>query len=97
MELENIDFTMLTETWLKNTDKDMAWVSTNNLNNDNLRLDTVNRNNKQGGGIALLHKKEYNATKLETGLQLDTIEHGVWLTTVKNKKLTLAGIYHPPI
>ena len=97
MELENIDFTMLTETWLKNTDEDMAWESTSNLNNDNLRLDTVNRNNKQGGGIALLHKKEYNTTKLETGLQLDTIEHGVWSTTVKNKKLTLAGIYHLPI
>ena len=94
MELENIDFTMLTETWLKNTDEDMAWVSTSDLNNDNLRLDTVNRNNKQGGGIALLHKKEYNTTKLETGLQLDMIEHGVWSTTVKNKKLTLAGIYH---
>ena len=71
MELENIDFTMLTETWLKNTDEDMAWVSTSDLNNNNLRLDTVNKNNKQGGGIALLHKKEYNTTKLETGLQLD--------------------------
>ena len=97
IKLENIDFTMLTETWLKNTDEDMAWVSTCNLNNNNLRLDTVNRNNKQGGGIALLHKKEYNTTKLETGLQLDTIEHGVWSTTIRNKKLTLAGIYHPPI
>ena len=38
----------------------------------------------------------YNITKLETDLQLDTIEHGVWSTT-RNKKLTLVGIYHPPI
>ena len=36
-------------------------------------------------------------TKLETDLQLDTIEHGVWSTTIRNKKLTLVGIYHPPI
>ena len=52
---------------------------------------------RQGGGIALLHKKEHNITKLETDLQLDTIEHRVWSTTIRNKKLTLAGIYHPPI
>ena len=88
---------MPTETWLKNTDEDKAWVDTSDLNNNNLRLDTVNRTKRQGGGIALLHKKEYNTTKLETNLQLDTIEHKVWSTTIRNKKLTLAGIYHPPI
>ena len=35
--------------------------------------------------------------RLETNLQLDTIEHGVWSTTIRNKRLTLAGVYHPPI
>ena len=52
---------------------------------------------RQGGGMALLHRKEYNTTRLETNLQLDTIEHRVWSMTIRNKKLTLAGIYHPPI
>ena len=98
VELQNIDFIMLTETSLKNTDKDKAWVDTSDLNNNsNLRLDTVNRTKRQGGGIALLHKREYNTTKLERNLQLDTLEHRVWSTTIRNKKLTLAGIYHPPI
>ena len=97
VELQNIDFIMLTETWLKNMDEDKAWVDTSHLNNNNLRLDIVNRTKMQGGGIALLHKREYNTTKLETNLQLDTIEHGVWSTTIRNKKLTLASIYHPPI
>ena len=83
---------MLTETWLKNMDEDKAWVDTSDLNNNNLRLDTVNRTKRQGGGIVLLHKNEYNTTKLETNLQLDTIEHRVWSTTIRNKKLTLAGI-----
>ena len=94
VELQNIDFIMLTETWLKNLDEDKAWVNTSDLNNNNLRLDTVNRMKRQGGGIALLHKKEHNIIKLETDLQLDTIEHGVWSTTIRNKKLI---IYHPPI
>ena len=35
--------------------------------------------------------------RIETNLQLDTIEHGVWSTTIRNKKHTLVGIYHPPI
>ena len=97
VKLQNIDFIMLTETWLKNMDEDKAWVNTSDLNNNNLRLDTVNRMKRWGGGIALMHKKEYNITKLETDLQLDTIEHRVWSTTIRNKKLTLVGIYHPPI
>ena len=97
IKLENLDFIMLTETWLKNTDEDKAWINTSDLNNNNLRIDTVSRTMRQGGGIALLHRKEYNTTRLETSLQLDTIEHRVWSMTIRNKKLTLAGIYHPPI
>ena len=94
--LENIDFIMLTETCLKNTEEDKAWINTSDLNNNNLRMDTVSRTMRQGGGIALLHRKEYN-TRLETNLQLDTTEHGVWSITIRNKKCTLAGFYHPPI
>ena len=38
-------------------DEDKAWVNTSDLNNYNLRLDTVNRTKRQGSGLALLHKK----------------------------------------
>ena len=68
---------------MKGTDEDKAWIDTSNLQN-NLRIDTVNRTDRQGGGIALLHKKEYMAARLETNLQLDTTEHGVWSTTIRN-------------
>ena len=88
---------MLTETWLKNTDGDKAWINTSDLNSNNLGIDTVSRTMRQAGGIALLHRKEYNTTRLKTNLQLDTIDHGVWSMTIRNKKLTIAGIYHPPI
>ena len=57
VEFQNIDFIMLTETWLKNMDEDKAWVNTSDLSKNNLRLDTVNRMRRQGGGLALLHKK----------------------------------------
>ena len=42
----------------------------------------INRTAGQGGGKALLHRKEYITTRLETNLQLYTIEHGVWSTTI---------------
>ena len=32
IELENTDFIMRTETWLKNTDEDKSWISTSDLN-----------------------------------------------------------------
>ena len=52
---------------------------------------------RQGSGIALLYRKEYSTTRLETNIQLDIVEQGVWPMTIRNKKLILAGIYHPPI
>ena len=49
IELENIAFIMLTETWLKNTDEDKAWLSISDLNNNNnLIIDTVSRTMRQG-------------------------------------------------
>ena len=74
--------------------EDKAWIDTSDLYNNDLRIDTVNRTARQGGGKALLHKNEYMTARLETNLQLDTIEHGVWSTTIRNKRLTLAGVYH---
>ena len=96
-ELENTDFIIQTETQPKNTDEDKAWINTSDLDNKNLRIDAVNRTARKGGGTVLLHRKDYITTRLETNLQLDTIEHGVWSTTIGNKKLTLVGIFHPPI
>ena len=80
---------------MKNTDEDKAWIDTSDLYN-NLRIDTVNKTARQGGRRALLHRKGYITTRLATKLQLDTIEHGVWSTAIRNMKLTLVVICHPP-
>ena len=52
---------------------------------------------RQGGGVALLHKKEYQTTTIENSQLFNTIEYGAWLTTVRNRKITLLGVYHLPI
>ena len=44
----------------------------------------------------LLHRKEYQVTKLENDNLFDTLGYGIWETTVKNR-IIIIGIYHPTI
>ena len=41
--LPNLDFAILMETWLKDTDEDQALVKTSKLANKEFRMDTINR------------------------------------------------------
>ena len=56
--IENIDFTILTKTWLKNTHEDRALIATSGLDNNEYQVQTINRSTRQGGGVALIHKRE---------------------------------------
>ena len=46
---DNIDICIVTETWIQNTEEDKAWCEISALNNDNLMLHTVNREERRGG------------------------------------------------
>ena len=94
--LQNLDFLAVTETWLKDTDKDRAWISSQ-LESEELSFQTHNRQNKRGGGLGLLHRKEYKVTKLDSQLQLDTMEHATWRAQLGKQAITILVIYHPPI
>ena len=59
------------------------------------RVQTINRQGKQGGGFALLHKDRYQVTRDYNAPQLDLLEYGIWSTRVRKKTLTIVGIYHP--
>ena len=50
-----IHICVTTETWLKNSDTDEIWLEACVLNNKGYELDSVNRNERKGGGIALIH------------------------------------------
>ena len=94
-KLENLDFLVISETWLK--EEDAHWVATSSLATDEYRIQTINRHGKQGGGVALLHKNRYQVTRDHNTPQLDLLEYGIWSTRVRNKILTIAGLYHPPL
>ena len=53
-KLENLDFLVISETRLR--EEDAHWVATSNLDTEGYRIQTINRQGKQGGGVALLHK-----------------------------------------
>ena len=81
---------------MKDTDEDGAWIATSGVDNK-YQLQTINRSTRQGGGVALLHMREYQTTRIENSPLFDTVEYCAWTTTVWNKKITLLGVYHPPI
>ena len=78
----NIDIGLITETWLKDTQEDEAWVNQSALQQNSYNTWLHNRPNDQhGGGLALIHKKHIPIKELRKG-NTPTIEYGVWRATV---------------
>ena len=82
---------------MKDTDDDRAWIATSRLHNNEYQLQTLNRSTRQGEGVAFPHKREYQSTRIENTPLFNTIEYGAWTTRVRNRKVTLLEVYHPPI
>ena len=93
-KLENLDFLVISETWLR--EEDAHWVATSSLDTEGYRIQTINRQGKQGGGVALLHKDRYQVARDHNAPQLNLLEYGLWSTRVRNRILTIVGLYHPP-
>ena len=88
-----LDFIVLTETWL-NSNHD-NWKNTTILNQDNLKLSTVDRRTGKGGGLALIHKAQYPVKFISSGHKA-SFEFAIWELRAKNNTITIHGIYHPP-
>ena len=95
--MENLDFLVITETWLTNMDEDQQWLKTSELDNSEYRIEVQNRTNKKGGGLALLYRKQYNPTRQLVNTKYDLLEHASWMVELKGKAITILAIYHPPI
>ena len=96
-ELENLDFLAITETWLNDTDEHRAWIMTSQLESEKYSFHTHNRLGKRGRGLGLLHRKEYQVTKIDNPINLDTLEYAVWTAQPGKQHITLLGIYYPPL
>jgi hypothetical protein len=65
---ENIDFALLTETWYSNDRQDQ--IDTSDLNQNGYKICAVNRPNRTGGGIALVHRTGVNVRKSRVHLKI---------------------------
>ena len=50
-----LDALLITETWLQNTDEDNTWLQASEFHKDDHKIFNINRQDKRGGGIALLN------------------------------------------
>ena len=91
----NIDITLVSETWLNNTPQDTAWLHQSNLLQAGYAISTHNRPTR-GGGLALLYKQNMKIKKTKAQ-HLHTMEYAIWHVSLKNKSLNILGIYHPPL
>ena len=57
MEELKIDALIVTETWLKDNSEDDQWTKSSKLNTNGYQIQTINRINKRGGGVALITKR----------------------------------------
>ena len=92
----NINLAVLTETWIKDTPKDKAWLNQSELMQNNITVKTHNRpSQKKGGGIALIHKMSLNIQQCKQG-NTPTMKYAVWKPIGNNAPIHLIGLYHLP-
>ena len=89
----SMDFIILTETWLNSNHS--QWKDTTILNRDGWTLLTGDRQSWKGGELALTVKTKYKPKQLQHIIH-KTFESVTWELNVKNTKLVIHGIYHPP-
>ena len=92
---DNIDICIVTETWIQNTEEDKAWCEISALNNDNLMLHTVYREECRGRGLALVSKSSLTISKLEMD-KPNSFEAVKWKVSLPGKSITVIAIYRPP-
>ena len=91
--IENrIEAYIVTETWL--SEGDDTWISTSDFNKHNYSITVSNRQNRRGGGLALIYKTTQNLQVLEEGATR-SFEYRIWKLTVQSTSITIIAVYHP--
>ena len=83
IKTNNLNLTLMTETWLNDTPEDTAWLHQSDLIQLRYAISMHNRPSR-GGGIALLYKDGMKIKKIEAQ-HLHTIECAIWLVSLKKQ------------
>ena len=92
-----VDLAVITETWLKDTDTDKAWLNQSEHRQSNYDILLQNKPGpKKGGGIALMYKHQYS-NDITTRKDYN-INNGLLSLQTHPQKQTqhIIALYHPP-
>ena len=89
-----IDICIVTETWL--TDDDKVWLDCSDLSKNGYHIQSANRRNRRGGGLAIIATTNIKTKLLDKG-EKASFEYAVWKVNTNNASMTVLAIYHPPI
>ena len=87
------DIYIVTETWLNEDDK--TWLECCDLSKNGYQIQSSNRKNRRGGGLAIISTSSSKIKLLEKG-EKPSFEYTVWKVNTNNSSITLLAIYHPP-
>ena len=87
------DICIVTETWLNEDDK--IWLECCDISKNGFQIQSVNRKNRRGGGLAITSTTSIKIKLLENG-EKSSLEYAVWKVGMNNSTMTLLAIYHPP-
>ena len=87
------DICIVTETWL--TDDDKVWLDCSDLSKNGYHIQSANRRNRRGGGLAIIAATNIKTKLLEKGEKI-SFEYAVWKVNTNNTSMTVLAIYHPP-
>ena len=91
---KKIDICIVTETWL--TDDDKVWLNCSDLSKNGYHIQSANRRNRRGGGLAIIATTNIKTKLLEMG-EKASFEYAVWKVNTNNASMTVLAIYHPLI
>ena len=93
----NIDLTIITETWINDSDHDKAWCMGTCLNLLDLTYENgYTRSERKGGGIAIVYNNKNVKLKLIKSGCTDSFEFTIWEIHNTSGNWTILGLYHPP-
>ena len=93
---EDLDLLLVTESWLKNKDRDNIWLESQEFSKGSYTsVNVPRRGQKRGGGMLLISKRTIKCKLLEI-VKHDLYEGAIWKVMTGSKELTLFAIYHPP-
>ena len=91
----NLEFAILTETWLMDNFDDTVWCVTSSHQNCGFKLLTSNHNSRRDGGLAIVYKDGLEVDLIQEG-ELPSFHFAIWRIKSWNQCFFAISIYRPP-